>query len=147
MKSHQLSLLAVLLTSLLMAAVGCTKKPGDRLVGQWQGSTRLGSVGQGVEAQFVGAAMGRIQMTAEFRSDGTMRSSVSIGGLADDNPWEGPWRVIESGPDRLVIELTAEVDGQTVQKQAEIEFLSDDQIALSDPGDTVLTEFILDRVK
>jgi hypothetical protein len=130
-----------------MTVAGCTKKPGDRLIGKWQGSTKLGSVGPGVEAQFVGAAMGRIHMTAEFRSDGTMRSSVTIAGLADDNPWEGPWRVIESGPERLVIELTADVDGQTVTKRAEIEFLSDDQIALSDPGDTMLTEFILNRVR
>ena len=77
MKLFQWSLLAVLLTTLLMTVAGCTKKPGDRLIGKWQGSTKLGSVGPGVEAQFVGAAMGRIHMTAEFRSDGTMRSSVT----------------------------------------------------------------------
>jgi hypothetical protein len=135
-----------MLATLLLTVAGCVKKPGDRLIGKWEGSGKLDTAGKSIEAQFVGAAVGRIHKTAEFRSDGTMVSAVTVGGLPDDNPWQGLWRVAESGPQRLVIESTADVDGRTVTKRAEIEFLSDDQIALRESGDNILTEFVLDRV-
>jgi hypothetical protein len=147
MKRYPCSVLAVVLSTALLTAVGCVKKPGDRLVGKWEGSGKIETTGSDATAEFLDAAMSRLQMTAEFRADGTMSYCVTVGELPDDNPWQGPWQVVQSNPDRLVIQLTADVDGKTETKRAEIEFLGDDQIALSEPGDETLPKFVLTRVE
>ncbi len=154
MNLRSLFLLTVPCVLLLSTTAGCGSKPvdlpvsdpGDRLVATWQGTGQSEDAGQAPDANAVDAAMGLMQLTVEFCEDRTGTSELTLGVIPDPNPWNGPWQVVESDGDRLVVRYTKAVDGETVNGQMNVEFLDDDRISLKYPDNTDLPKFLLSRV-
>jgi hypothetical protein len=147
MKTRSFLLLAVPCTALLLMTAGCGSKPGDRLVGRWQGTGQSEDAGAAPDTEAVGAAMGMMQLTLEFREDRTGTSDLTLGAIPDPNPnsLNGPWQVKESGDNRLVVEYSKTVDSEKVSGQMEIEFLSDNQITIKYSDEADLPKFLLSR--
>jgi hypothetical protein len=145
MKTRPFLLLAVPCAAVLLMAAGCGSKPGDRLIGKWQGSGQSEDAASDPGAAAAGALASMMQLTAEFREDRTGTSDLVVNKLADENPWNGPWQVVESGDDRLVVQYTKTVNGEAVDKQMEIEFLSDNQITIKYSDEADLPKFLLSR--
>lgn len=157
---NRLSILlpVALFVAVTLAVGGCGQDPAgpqpvveqpdlaQRLIGKWQGPGQSNADESDAAAAAVGAAMGRYEMTAEFRADGTSSVAIAIGGLSDPNPWSGAWKIVAAEANRATVEYTGNVDGQMRTMRAEIELLGDNQITYLDPGDSAMPRFLLSRV-
>ncbi len=156
MNATQICFFLVLLAAAL-AVAGCGEQPAgqqsaadqrdpaNRLTGKWHGAGQADAAGlDSAAADTLGAAMGKCEMTAEFRADGTSSLSLIVGGLPDPNPRIGTWKIVERNGPRAAVECTDSSDGNTIR--AEIEFLDDDRITYHDPGDSAMPTFLLLRI-
>jgi hypothetical protein len=92
-----------------------------------------------------GVALSRIEMSVEFLPDGNYRLEEVVGGLEDDEPEQGSWRVLESEGDRFVIELTPAGDGGEETRRVEVTFAGDDRVEYVDSGRDQMPKFGLSR--
>ncbi len=158
MNPRSLLLPTALSALLVLAFAGCGQSPAGSqpgsetpnhaqlLIGKWQGAGQSDVAGADAAADALDAAMGRCEMTAEFRADGTSSVAIAIGGLPDPNPWSGSWKIVQTEGRRAMVEYTGSVDGEMKTMRAEIEVLDDNQISYLDPGDSAMPRFLLSRV-
>ncbi len=109
----------------LLAAAGCSKSAGTRLVGVWEAS-----LGDMFEAA---AAKGRrgdpekiadMSITAEFEADGTFSFTHRTNNL--ERIETGTWEASRDEVGRLKIKLITRIDGRIETKEGAVIFEDDD---------------------
>ena len=106
-------------------------EPSHRIVGYWRGNVDLDKKDvedmKLTDAQF--DAIAKMQMSVEFREDGTMRLAGTTQGQPDESL--GKWKLLQDGKKNVTIR-SSEDDGPT--KELELTFEGDDAFSMPLPG-------------